>query len=74
MIPDPLEMIPMPDGQSLLAGNTTWAWRDAQREAARAFAAWCREPGAAGYAVNRAAQDRADAAQEVLARRAILAT
>jgi hypothetical protein len=70
MIPDPIEMIHMPEGRLSLTGETAWAWRDAQVDAARAFAAWCREPGSAAYAVYRAAQDRADAAQEVLARSA----
>jgi hypothetical protein len=42
------------------------AWRDAQSEAAAAYAGWRNEPGAAAYAVYRAAQDRADAAQAML--------
>ena len=42
------------------------AWDEAQHEADLAYAAWRRgEPGA--YAVYRAAQDRADAAQDALA-------
>jgi hypothetical protein len=71
MIPDPVAMIPDPirgPNAALLLGEPAWAWRDAQAEAALAFAAWCREPGAGGYAVYRAAQDRADAAQDALAR------
>jgi hypothetical protein len=47
------------------------AWRDAQAEAAAAYAGWRNEPSAAGYAVYRAAQDRADAAQDMLSRHAI---
>ena len=47
------------------------AWRDAQAEAMAAYAGWRNEPSAAGYAVYRAAQDRADAAQDMLARHAI---
>jgi hypothetical protein len=43
-------------------------WRDAQAEAAAAYAGWRNEPSAAAYAVYRAAQDRADAAQEMLSR------
>jgi hypothetical protein len=75
MIPDPLAMIPDPirgprASAAVLLGEPAWAWRDAQAEAALAYSAWCRDPGAGAYAVYRAAQDRADAAQDVLARRA----
>jgi hypothetical protein len=71
MIPDPVAMIPEPVrwGEPWLSGRWAWAWRDAQVEAALAYAAWCRDPGARGYAVYRAAQDQADAAQDALARR-----
>jgi hypothetical protein len=76
MIPDPVAMIPDPirhstGGAPALLGEQAWAWRDAQAEAALAYAAWCRDAGADGYAVYRAAQDRADAAQDALARRAV---
>ena len=54
--------------------STTWVFyeldyvrREAQAEADLAYEAWCRLPGADGYAVYRAAQDRADAAQDQLA-------
>jgi hypothetical protein len=75
MIPDPLAMIPDPirgpnGSATMLVVDPTWAWRDAQAAAARAYRAWCREPGAGAYAVYRAAQDRADAAQDALPRRA----
>jgi hypothetical protein len=40
----------------------------AQMEADDAYEHWRRHPGAFAYAVYRAAQDRADAAQEHLAR------
>jgi hypothetical protein len=69
MIPDPVAMIPDPTRR--LIGEPAWAWRDAQAEAALAYAAWCRDPGADGYAIYRAAQDRADAAHDALARRAV---
>ena len=53
---------------------TAWAFyevdyvrREAQAEADLAYEAWCQMPGADGYAVYRAAQDRADAAQDQLA-------
>lgn len=42
--------------------------RHAQAEAELAYKAWGRSPGAEAYAVYRAAQDRADAAQDALAR------
>jgi hypothetical protein len=41
--------------------------REAQAEAQLAYEAWCRVPGRDGHAVYRAAQDRADAAQDELA-------
>jgi hypothetical protein len=41
--------------------------REAQAEAQLAYDAWCRLPGRDGYAVYRAAQDRADAAEDELA-------
>jgi hypothetical protein len=41
--------------------------RAAQSEAAAAYDEWRRHPGAAPYAAYRAAQDRADAAQDHLA-------
>ena len=44
-----------------------FAWRTAQDEAIAAYDAWCEFPGGMSYAVYRAAQDRADQAQEVLA-------
>ena len=44
------------------------AWRDAQSEATEAYTGWRNDPGAAAYAVYRAAQDRADAAQDMLSR------
>jgi hypothetical protein len=44
------------------------AWRDAQAEAVAAYAGWRNEPGAGAYAVYRAAQDRADAAQDMYSR------
>ena len=44
-----------------------FAWRTAQDEAVAAYSAWCEFPGRMPYAVYRAAQDRADQAQQVLA-------
>jgi hypothetical protein len=42
-------------------------WRAAQAEADDAYWHWRDHPGAAAYVTYRAAQDRADAAQEHLA-------
>lgn len=44
-----------------------FAWRVAQDEAVAAYRAWREAPGRAAYAVYRAAQDRADQAQDALA-------
>ena len=43
------------------------AWSDARDEALQAYASWHTAPTAESYAVYRAAQDRADAAQDTLA-------
>jgi hypothetical protein len=43
------------------------AWDEAQHEADLAYAAWLEEEHGEAYAVYRAAQDRADAAQDALA-------
>lgn len=45
------------------------AWRAAHAEAILAYKYWRDERSPMAYAVYRAAQDRADQAQEVLARR-----
>jgi hypothetical protein len=42
-------------------------WSAARAEANLAYAAWCDSPGSAAYAVYRAAEDRADAAEHALA-------
>jgi len=42
-------------------------WSAARAEANMAYDAWCDEPGRMTYAVYRAAEDRADAAEERLA-------
>jgi hypothetical protein len=62
------------DALALAEGDWLWfrdelafAWRAAQDEAVDAYRAWCETPGRVPYAVYRAAQDRADQAQQVLA-------
>jgi hypothetical protein len=42
-------------------------WSAARAEANLAYEAWCRVRGADAYAVYRAAEDRADAAEQALA-------
>jgi hypothetical protein len=44
-----------------------YAWRTAHGEAVAAYEAWRASPGRSAYAVYRAAQDRANQAQDVLA-------
>jgi hypothetical protein len=41
-------------------------WSAARAEANLAYDAWCAAPGPTAYAVYRAAEDRADAAEEAL--------
>jgi hypothetical protein len=45
-----------------------YAWDEAQLEAERAYEAWSLDGTRDGYAAYRAAQDRADAGQDALAR------
>jgi hypothetical protein len=42
-------------------------WSAARAEANLAYEAWCALPGPDAYAVYRAAEDRADAAEQALA-------
>jgi hypothetical protein len=44
-----------------------FAWRTAQDEAVSKYLAWCDWPGRTAYVIYRAAQDRADQAQDALA-------
>lgn len=50
-----------------LADELYVLWSAARAEANLAYDAWCRAPGRAGYAVYRACEDRADAAERALA-------
>ena len=56
-----------------LTDELTYTWRSAQEEAVVAYHGWCESPGPTAYAVYRAAQDRADQAQDVLAHSAAAA-
>jgi hypothetical protein len=42
-------------------------WSAARAEANLAYEAWCGSPGSSAYVVYRAAEDRADAAEQALA-------
>ena len=46
-------------------------WSAARAEANMAYDAWCADPGRMTYAVYRAAEDRADAAEVALGERAV---
>jgi hypothetical protein len=46
-----------------------FTWREAQREASNAYCHWRRARDRTAYAIYRAAQDRADAAQDALSER-----
>jgi hypothetical protein len=52
----------------------SYSWRAAQREASDAYELWTELPGRDAYAVYRAAQDRADEAQDALWQQHILRT
>ena len=53
-------------GEFSRAGEPLTVWRAARAEANAALETWRREPGEAAYAVYRAAEDRADAAEASL--------
>jgi hypothetical protein len=53
-------------GEVPRAGEPLAVWRGARAEANAALETWRSEPGEAAYAVYRAAEDRADAAEASL--------
>jgi hypothetical protein len=57
----------IPSSTSLF-GCLRLAWQDAQWDARSSYEAWTEDGGLEAYAVYRAAQERADAAQDALAR------
>ena len=68
--PDPGELV-LARAISAEASVYDWiwyAWDEAELEAERAYEAWCLDGTTDGYVVCRAAQDRADAGQDALAR------
>jgi hypothetical protein len=58
---------PIADYHQAMFEELAFVRREAQIEADLAYDAWRRDPGADAYFVYRAAQDRADAAQDALA-------
>jgi len=62
---------PLPAGNAESAGwvldELDYVWQHAQAEAELAYREWRRRLGAEAYVVYRAAQDRADVAQDALA-------
>ena len=59
--------------EALGGGSGTWlfaelsfAWREAQHDATQAYDDWCAARDLTTYTLYRAAQDRADAAQDAL--------
>jgi len=50
----------------LTVDGVTLTWREAHARARLAYEHWCLCPGAAAYALFRAAQDQADSAQDEL--------
>jgi hypothetical protein len=63
-VPDTLEIVLRRDPEWSPVLN---AWRDAAEEAAAAFASWRNWPSREMFIAYRAAQDREDAAQDLLA-------
>ena len=53
-------------GSRWVLAELNFAWRGAHREAVLAYGHWCAKRDRASYTVYRAAQDRADAAQDAL--------
>jgi hypothetical protein len=61
-------VLDMPEhAQHWVVGELRYLRRAAQDEAERAYEAWRNQPRGSTYAAYRAAQDRADAAQDHLA-------
>ena len=66
--PTPINILELAAADAMwFRDELAYAWRVAQDEAVAAYDAWNESPGRATYAVYRAAQDRADQAQQVLA-------
>jgi hypothetical protein len=55
------------DSPTWVLDEHVWTWRRAQAHARQAYEEWRRYGGAAAYVAYRAAQDRADSAQDELA-------
>jgi hypothetical protein len=57
------------DGWLWVREELSHSWREARLEASLAYSHWCRIRDRTAYSIYRAAQDRADAAQDELSRR-----
>ena len=68
-VPDTREIVIRPRERAVEADGLLDAWRSAREEANLALDAWRRSPGRARFSVFRAAEDRADAAEDALAAR-----
>ena len=64
---DDLRIAALEADAAWLRDELALSWREAQDEAVALYREWCESPGASAYARYRAAQDRADQAQDVLA-------
>lgn len=62
-----LSAVALPPAAAREADESFVEWSAARAEANLAYDAWCARPGAEGYLVYRAAEDRADAAESALA-------
>lgn len=62
-----------PPPPALEAHELFVVWSAARAEANLAYDGWCEAPGAEGYLVYRAAEDRADAAEAALVAQAAVA-
>jgi len=56
-------------GWGWVLDELSFVWREAQYEASAAYRHWCRMRDRTAYGIYRAAQDRADAAQDALSAR-----
>jgi hypothetical protein len=69
LVDDTRELVlpPAPSRAAVPRDELFTIWSVARAEANVAYEAWCSSPGRAAYSAYRAAEDRADAAQDALA-------
>lgn len=68
-VPDTREIVIRPRTRAAEADGLLDAWRAAREEANASLDAWRSSPGRVSFSVFRAAEDRADAAEDALAAR-----